>query len=77
MKKTSKVKIIQPENEEIPTEVIAAQIKEISDGIRQMRNGRLNDKAIIYLIQKSSGQTYGAVKAVLDGMQNLEREFLK
>lgn len=75
--KSTKVKIVQPADEVIPTEVIATQIKDISDGIKQMRNGRLNDKAIIYLIMKSSGQNYGTVKAVLDGMQNLEREFLK
>lgn len=80
----------QPEKpeEHVPIEVIADSIVAISEGIKKLRAGRLNDKALILLIVNSA-PGYGGkytqkkhvsawqVKAVLDGLEGLEREYLK
>ena len=77
MKKEKLVVTQKESKEEITVEVLAQSIKDISDGVKKLRSGRLNDKAIILLIQKSSGVGAGTVKRVIDGMQSLEKEFLK
>lgn len=77
------VKVIQNEKE-VPTEIIAESILAISEGIKRLRNGMLNDKALVLLIQhaapsvKYNGGKLSAteVRAVLDGMESLERAYL-
>lgn len=81
------VRITQKEGEEIPTEVLATEIMAISAGIKKLRSGRLNEDALILLIQHAS-PSYGGkyarsrvgkneIKAVLDGMTDLERAFIR
>lgn len=73
-----KIVVKQKENaEEIPTEIIAQSIKDISDGVKKLRSGKLNDKAIILLISKASSVSLETVRSVLTGMENLEKQFLK
>lgn len=73
-----KFKVTQKEYAEVvPTEIIAQSIKEISDGVKKLRAGKLNDKALVFLIHKSSGVASDTVRAVMRGMENLEKEFLK
>jgi|GEM_PF-4753256 hypothetical protein len=75
MKKT---KIVQRENaDEIPVEIIADSIVEISAGIKKMRSGRLNDKAIVHLIHKSCNVAGHTILAVMNAMEELEKEYLK
>lgn len=68
----------------ITTEIIAASVAAIAVGIKKLRMGRLNDKALVLLIVNacpSYGQyknvTAAQVKAVLSGLECLEREYLK
>lgn len=69
----------------IPTEVIADSIVAISEGIKKLRSGRLNDKALLLLIQHASPQLLAPyrkvgiteIKAVIEGMESLESTFLK
>lgn len=61
----------------ITTEVIAESIKKISDGMKQIKAGRLNDKAIIYLLHKSSGVSQDKIKKILNSLESLEMEYLK
>lgn len=73
-----KIVVKQKENaEEIPTEIIAQSIKDISDGVKKIRSGKLNDKAIILLISKASSVSLETVRSVLNGMENLEKQFLR
>lgn len=80
-----KVTVVQSKTDPIPTEVLATSIKSISDGIKKLRAGRLNDKALLLLIQHAcpSVKKYGPkpgmgeVRAVLEAMENLERTYLK
>ena len=68
---------------EVPTEVIAASIEAIAEGLRKIRAGRLNEKALVLLIQHAaplvSGRriTASEVKAVIGGIESLESTYLK
>jgi len=80
-----KVKVIQDKESELPIEVLAKSIEAISRGIQRLRAGRLNEKALLLLIQHASPSPYRSgqrvciseIKAVLDGMQSLEKTYLK
>ncbi len=67
-----------------PTEVLAEEISAIAAGMRQLRNGRLNDRALILLIQDAAPAAAGrtkisqqTIRAVLDGIDGLERAFVR
>lgn len=89
MVKKTEVKVIQDEENVVTVEVLADAIKSISDGIKKLRGGRLNDEALIMLIQHATPSVrrpgrYGkaklspkAIKAVLNGMESLEQQYLK
>jgi hypothetical protein len=81
------VKVTQKEGEEVATEIIAAAVVAIAEGVRKLRQGRLNDDALVLLIAKAS-PTFGTryhkehvtklhVRAVLKGMEDLEKAWLK
>lgn len=73
----SRIKVIQGEKE-IPTEILAESIQAIADGMKKMRNGRLNDRAIIMLIQHStSGISQRQIKDVLNSIENLASTYLR
>lgn len=86
MKKT-KVFVKQDELKPVPVEVLAESVRAISDGVKKLRASNLNDKALVLLIQHASPAViYGykrnpitaqQVRAVLEGMESLEREYLK
>lgn len=80
------VTVIQGEKE-VPADVLADAILVIAAGVQKLRAGKLNDKALVLLIQHAApaiGSKYqqrrvGAaeVRAVLDGMEGLEAAYLK
>lgn len=82
-----KVKVIQNEEKQVPVEVIAESIKAISEGIKKLRAGPLNDKALVLLIQHAAPglkRGYSQIKigtteirAVLEGIDSLEATYLK
>lgn len=84
-----KITVKQPneKQDEVPVEVIASAIVSISEGIKKLRAGRLTDKALVLLIQHaapgkkrgfgSKPVSAGEVRAVLEGLDNLEATFLK
>lgn len=84
MKKAKEIKV--NENEQ-PLEVIADSIIAIAEGIKILRNSRLNDKALLLLIAHATpraGAKYSKfkvgtteIKAVLVGIENLKRAYLK
>lgn len=84
---TKNITVKQDEQKPIPVEVLADSIKAISDGIKKLRAGPLTDKALVLLIQHAATKlrrghsivNVGAVdiRAVLDGMESLERVYLK
>lgn len=85
--KKSTVTVKQPDTDEVPTEVLAESIITIAQGIRKLRNGRLNDRALFLLIQDAApsvGSRYGRtpvslkeIRAVIDGIDSLEATFIR
>lgn len=74
--------------EPVPVEVLAESIVAISQGIKKLRAGPLNDRCLEILIQeaappvRSPGRGYGKVsmqdlRAVMQGMESLEEKFIK
>lgn len=63
--------------ENIPVEELEKAIVEISAGMRKLRNSRLTERAILVLLQDSTGQSMRNIQAVLKGLEGLERRFLK
>lgn len=77
--------VAQVEGAEVATEVLAQSIVAISDGIKRLRAGKLNDKALTILIQQAA-PTQGlngsriplsTIKDVLDGMASLEATYIR
>lgn len=66
-----------PKIEPLATDTIAAAVAEISDAVKRLRAGKLNDKALLLLISHASGQSQSAVRAVLDGMEGMRIYYLK
>lgn len=84
MGRTATVK--QNEEKQVPVEVIATSLVAIADGVRKLRAGPLNEKALLLLIQHAApnvgrygGKKIGTteIKAVLEGMESLEATYLK
>lgn len=74
------IAVKQVEGKEVHAEVLAQSIKAIADGIKKLRNGSLNDKALVLLIQHAipyNTVSQKDIKAVLAGIENLEATYLK
>jgi hypothetical protein len=65
-----------PENP-IPTEIIAESIVKIADGFEAMNKSKLTEKAVIILLQHSTGLPMGTIKQVLNAAQDLKRDYIK
>lgn len=82
-----KVIVKQNPEAEVPTEVLADAIVAISAGMKKLRSGRLNDKALYLLIQDATPSfggkwnkkpvTISAVKAVIEGIESLAPTFIR
>jgi hypothetical protein len=73
------VKVIQPQNkeDEIPVEILAQSIADISAGMKKLKASKLNDKALVLLIQDASKVSKTDINSVLEALENLERIYLK
>jgi hypothetical protein len=84
MIKKTEIRVKHMANSTVTVEVIAESIVQISSGIKVLRAGKLNDKALFLLIQHAC-PTSGAmkkpsakeIKMVLDGIASLEEQYLK
>jgi hypothetical protein len=79
------VKIKQPDDpkQEVPTEILAKAIVEISEGIKVLRRGPIKDSALLILIQNAAPNIDGrpiplkTISAVLEGAEDLAKVYLK
>lgn len=81
------IKIKQDIEKPVAVEIIANEIIAISSGIKKLREGPLNDKALFLLIQNAAprvGPGYNKkmigvqhIKFVLEGIESLEDEYLR
>lgn len=71
----------EPPADEVPQEVIADALVAISDGIKRLRAGTLNDKALVLLIRHAipakDRVSEAQIRAVLDGAEALKSTYLK
>jgi hypothetical protein len=74
--KTKIVKPVEPEKE-IPTEILAESILELSEGIKKVRAGRLNDRALFILLRDATGVGINEIESIVDALENLDRRYLK
>lgn len=76
-----KVKILQDDKKPIATEIIAANIQAIAQGMRNLRRGSLNERALVVLlyeaIPKGGKVAHREIRAVLNAMDDLERLYVK
>lgn len=87
MNKNTEIKVVQDPAAPVAAEVIAESVVAISEGVKKLFSSPLNEHAIILLITHATpaiGGRYnkkaisaGTVRAVLSGMESLEREYLK
>lgn len=63
----------------VPVEVLATSIEAISKGVAKLRESRLNDRALVLLIQHACSRAISArdVRLVLEGIESLEKTYLK
>jgi len=59
------------------TEQVAHQIEGLVKAVSDLRRGRLNDRAILILLSEASRVPRTQVLAVLNGIANLEKTYLK
>lgn len=80
------ITIKQDDQKPVPVEILAESIKTIAQGIRRLRQGPLNDRALVLLIQyaaptsgKYQARKIGIseIKAVFEGIDRLEAEYLR
>lgn len=78
MARASKASVIQkPEAEEVPIEILAQSIRDISLGMKKLYSSGLKDDVVEHLIAWKSGVSIGYVRNVLWCLDNLEAQFLK
>jgi hypothetical protein len=71
--------VAQVEGAEVPTEILAESIVAISQGVKRLRAGKLNDRALILLIQDACTTRIGkdVIARVLNGMESLEATYIR
>lgn len=75
--KKQKVIIRQDPDNEIPSEVIATAILNISDSMERINRGALNQKALVILISAHSRISQATVRQVLDSLSVLRSVYLR
>ena len=79
----TKLAVVQDQQDEIATEVLAREIVAISEGLKRLRAGRLNDRALVLLVQhatpavRSKAISRAVVVAVLQGIEQLAATYTK
>jgi hypothetical protein len=71
------VSIKQKPEDEVATEILATSIRDIAEGVRRIRRGGLNDRALILLIQDASGVPMRACRTVIKALEQLDQLYLK
>lgn len=69
--------IIKDPNDEVPTEILATEIIKMSESIKKLRSGRLNDRALYLLIQDGCKLPVRDIRAVFESAEDLARRYIK
>lgn len=71
------IKVIQDPEAEIPTEIIAQAIVDISKSMKKISSGKLNRRAIVALVKDHTGISMAITCKVLDCLESLEKTYCK
>jgi hypothetical protein len=70
------IKVTQDPAKDVPAEVMAQAIVDISESMKKIASTRLTRKAIVALIHDRSGIAKRTIDIVLDNMEDLEKVWL-
>ena len=76
MSKT-KAAVPRPQPTPVDRQTLAEAIVRVSDGMRKLTGSGLNRKAIIVLLQHSTKVSNKQITAVLDGLDELAKEYTR
>lgn len=62
---------------EIPTEILAQAIVDLSAAGRALLNSRLKKRTLMLLLKDASGVSLHQIEKILDALPQLEKEYLK
>lgn len=73
------VKVVQPPDpaEEVPAEVLAQAILDISEGMKKLNGSKLKRRAIVLLIHDQSKVSCSNINLVLDSLDTLKETWIK
>jgi hypothetical protein len=77
MPSAKKVVVKQDAEKPVEVEVLAQAIIEIGKASKRLAASSLNRKAVVVLLSHSTGLGQGTIKAVLDGIADLESTYLR
>jgi len=77
VKAQQRVKVKRDEIAPEPVEIIARDIMAISDAVRKIDNMRLSRIALVALLHDQSKVPKRTINVVLDGLRDLEKNWLK
>lgn len=65
----------QADGEEVPRHVLATAIIKVSEAAESLAKSGLNERAIVVLLQDSTGASRTDIKAILHGLRSLRETF--
>lgn len=77
MAKTEKAKVTQNPDAPVERNILAQAIVDISRAAKKLADGGVNREAVIVLIQDRVGGPKSRIRAVLNSLADLEREFCR
>lgn len=75
MGKQQVAKVTQTDEEPVERAVLATAIRDISQGLQKLLSQGLNQRAIVCLVHDHSGVGKPDIRAVLDSLKNLEKDY--
>lgn len=76
-KTTALARAVKVVEDETPTEVLAASIAEIAKAMKSLTASRLRHDTLVLLISHSSKVPQKTVKAVLESISTIDKNYLK
>jgi hypothetical protein len=75
--KRTRVSVVQDAEKPVEVSVLAQSIVDISAAAKRLAQSGLSRKAVVILLAHHCGLGQGTVKAVLDGIEELQATYLK
>lgn len=73
----NQIKVLQDKDKPVSTKVLAESIVAISEGMKRIQSGGLNDRAIEVLLHASTGVSYSDIRTVIKGLAALSVNYVR